>query len=98
MDNMPPRVTRRRVIPPPFKRPSIDLTTPEEQKPEWQQLEAVFVRQGDIIAGYGVVISVSKSDDAVTIVAGDPDPSTIVTQADIPLFVFAAKNASDVRK
>lgn len=54
---MPRAPSTRRVIPPPFKRESISIRVPGEPVPEWRNLRASQVLEGDIVPGVGRVIS-----------------------------------------
>jgi hypothetical protein len=47
----------RRVIPPPFRRETISIRVPGEPVPEWRNLRADQVKEGDIVPGVGRVVS-----------------------------------------
>jgi hypothetical protein len=77
---MPKAPATRRVIPPPFQRESIRIRVPGEPVPEWRNLRAEQVMEGDIVPGVGRVVEITRQtrySDAreqvpVTVHEGDP--------------------------
>lgn len=57
---MPKAPATRRVIPPPFQRESIRIRVPGEPVPEWRNLRAEQVMEGDIVPGVGRVMDITR--------------------------------------
>jgi hypothetical protein len=56
--SMPNFPAQKRVIPAPFRRPHIDLTSRPEDRRTWQMVRADSVRIGDIVVDLGLVIHI----------------------------------------
>lgn len=57
---MPNAPATRRVIPDPFRRPSVNLQVPGEPRPDWGYCRADRVQEGDIIPDLGRVVAVES--------------------------------------
>lgn len=57
-NTMPNFPAQRRIIPAPFNRPSISLTTRPGDRRTWQTVRADKVREGEIVVDLGLVVSI----------------------------------------